>query len=167
MAWRSCGRDPGCSRAVSAAAHVIQGAHASSHLASLPIDVTNGHRAHILVRRIAGSPRTLTACPSATVQTLGMELTFKIDGAAATFRRTGITGRATLEADGERVTLQSPWNPATHISLGTTKTWERAVRGHRVQIRNERPLLMAGARANPVCRHRRRHAGRRRDRHLM
>ena len=77
-----------------------------------------------------------------------MQIEFGVDGSPATFTRNPDTGLAELRWDGETTRLQSPWNPLTHVSFGTTRTWERTLGGHLVAISVTRPRMAGGLRDN-------------------
>ena len=49
---------------------------------------------------------------------------------------------------GQTFKLQSPWNPATHLSLRLTRIWEVDIPDHKVVVEKVRPLLFAGFRLN-------------------
>jgi hypothetical protein len=69
-----------------------------------------------------------------------------IGGKLLMFTRHSFTGRAELLMDGESLTLQDPYDPATHYSLKLTQKWVCAVEGHDVVIEKTRPLIFAGFR---------------------
>jgi len=75
-----------------------------------------------------------------------VEVTFEVDGTPVKFSRNWLTGRCTLHVGTEQKTLQSPWNPLTHVSLDTTRRWQCSVKGHDVVIEKVRPWLLAGFR---------------------
>ena len=75
-----------------------------------------------------------------------MTIVFEVDGQRVEFTRNGVTGRAGLLVDGEHLSLQSPWNPLTHWSLGRVRTWKATIRGRGVVIEKRRPALFAGFR---------------------
>ena len=75
-----------------------------------------------------------------------MQLTFSIDGKKAVLKRSSMTGRISLDINGVTTTIQSPWNPATHISFQLTKSWTIDALGHHVFIEKTRPLLFSGLR---------------------
>lgn len=77
-----------------------------------------------------------------------MQLDFSVAGAPATFTRNPDTGLAELAWNGETQRLQSPWNPLTHVSFGTTRTWERTLGGQKVVISVTRPRMAGGLRDN-------------------
>jgi len=75
-----------------------------------------------------------------------MQIEFEIDGEDAVFTRNSVTGRAELRvADGVLV-LQSPWNPATHVTFNKTKRWCRRIRDREVVVEMLRPMFFAGVR---------------------
>jgi hypothetical protein len=75
-----------------------------------------------------------------------VEITFEVDGAPVKFSRNWLTGRCTLKTETEEKSLQSPWNPLTHVSVDTTRQWQCSVKGHEVLIEKKRPWLLAGFR---------------------
>lgn len=77
-----------------------------------------------------------------------MQLDFAVAGAPASFTRNPDTGLAELRWNDETIRLQSPWNPLTHLSFGTTRTWERTLDGHAVVISVTRPRMAGGLRDN-------------------
>ncbi len=65
------------------------------------------------------------------------------------FSRNWITGQIVVTVNGETVTLASPWDISTHISLQLTEEYRFIVgyrEQHEVLIRKQRPLFMAGIR---------------------
>ena len=70
-----------------------------------------------------------------------MNIKFKVGDAAATFYRDWFTGRAVMTVADQTFKLQSPWNPATHLSLRITQVWEVDVPNHKVVVEKVRPLL--------------------------
>ena len=76
-----------------------------------------------------------------------MKLNFSIDGANAELSRNWFSGRLALTASGQTIVLQSPWNPATHFSLSLQRRWQTSFNGHDVVVEKDRPLLLAGFRA--------------------
>ena len=73
-----------------------------------------------------------------------MEIEFEIDGNPARFRRDDWTGRAELSVGTDTFPLQSPWNPKTHFSLGTRRTWRHRLGNHLVEIVKVRPRFNWG-----------------------
>ncbi len=79
-----------------------------------------------------------------------MLIDFKIAKKPAQFVRNPDTGRAELRWNSETLRLQSPWNPLTHLSLGTTRTWRCEVDGHEVVVSMTRARMLGGLRGNVV-----------------
>jgi hypothetical protein len=77
-----------------------------------------------------------------------MHLEFNAGGAQAAFTRNPDTGLAELAWNGETQRLQSPWNPLTHVSFSTTRSWERTLGGQVVVISVTRPRMAGGLRDN-------------------
>ena len=77
-----------------------------------------------------------------------MHLEFDVAGSPAAFTRNPDTGLAELQWGGDTQRLQSPWNPLTHLSLGTTRTWQRTLGGQAVVISVTRPRMAGGLRDN-------------------
>ena len=75
-----------------------------------------------------------------------MKFTFEVEGTRIEFFRSNITGRVTLTTDAGTVELQSPLNPMTHFGAFLSRQWAVTVKGHKVVIEKERPVLMAGLR---------------------
>jgi hypothetical protein len=70
----------------------------------------------------------------------------EIAGKRVVFTRNWFTGRARLFVDGVGVTLQTPWDAATHFSLTSNRKWDCQVDEHTLLIEKIRPILLAGAR---------------------
>ena len=77
-----------------------------------------------------------------------MDITFRVGDATAAFYRNWFTGRTFMTVADQTFKLQSPWNPATHLSLRLTRVWEVDVPNHKIVIEKVRPLLFAGFRPN-------------------
>jgi hypothetical protein len=75
-------------------------------------------------------------------------LEFEIGGTKAEFFRDSSTGRAELRHDGQVIGLASPYNPLTHVSLGTTQEWRRQVAGHEVEVVKVRARWAGGLRSH-------------------
>jgi hypothetical protein len=69
-----------------------------------------------------------------------------IAGKQVVFRRNWLTGRARVSVDGVEVTLQNPWNPATHYSVSLKRSWTTHVGDRILLIEKIRPILFAGFR---------------------
>ena len=66
------------------------------------------------------------------------------------FSRNWFTGTMKILADGKRVACQSAFDPGTHFSVKLKRRYQFLVgktEKHWVVLEKERPLLMAGARA--------------------
>jgi hypothetical protein len=66
------------------------------------------------------------------------------------FSRNWFTGTMKIFADGKRVAYQSPFDPSTHFKAALKRRYEFEVgrtEKHKVVLEKERPLLMAGGRA--------------------
>lgn len=77
-----------------------------------------------------------------------MNIEFEIDGDRAVFERNSTTGRAAISYRGETIRLQSPFNPLTHMTLGTRSSWKRDIAGHVVEIVKTRLRMWGGLRPN-------------------
>ncbi|BDB45238.1 MULTISPECIES: hypothetical protein [Mycobacterium] len=75
-----------------------------------------------------------------------MEINFQVGGSAAQFRRSPITGSASVIVDSQKTSVSSPFNPATYFSMKTLKTWRVSHRGHTVEIEKVRPQMFGGLR---------------------
>jgi hypothetical protein len=70
------------------------------------------------------------------------------------FSRNWFTGSMKILADGKRVAHQSPFDGGTHFHAGLKRRYEFEVgttEKHKVVLEKERPLLMAGGRAQTYC----------------
>lgn len=66
-----------------------------------------------------------------------------------TIKRNWFSGRMAISVDAKPVVTNSPYNPATHVSLTLTHRYEFSVGNvekHRLRVERERPLLFAGFR---------------------
>lgn len=75
-----------------------------------------------------------------------MQIDFEVDGIPAQFFRDSFTGRAEVRTGGGILTLDDPFDPATHFSLGLTKQWKFSIGNVNVLVEKKRPLLLAGFR---------------------
>lgn len=74
-----------------------------------------------------------------------VDISFRISGQTAHFRRNGFTGKAELLYDDGRILLQSVWRVTTHIRLNTERTWTACLGGHDIEIVMVRPQALAFA----------------------
>jgi hypothetical protein len=77
-----------------------------------------------------------------------MQIAFSIDGQAATFERSDVTGRAELHFGEQIVVLQSPLKPTAHFGIRKRTAWRTRIGAHDVEIVKNRPRLFGGLRAN-------------------
>ena len=73
----------------------------------------------------------------------------EIERSRIEFSRNWVTGQTVLTVNGVPITLASPWDPSTHISLDLTQTYCFTVGNterHEVVIEKQRPLFMGGIR---------------------
>ena len=75
-----------------------------------------------------------------------MKLEFTLDGQPAVFERNGSTGRTVIQYGEQSISLQSPWNPLTHIEVRTTKSWTTRLKGHEIVVVKERKRTFGGLR---------------------
>jgi hypothetical protein len=88
-----------------------------------------------------------TAAPSLLIGHSGaVEIAFSVGARVATFRRSGMTGRAEIVVDNEVLPLQSPYKLGTHWSFKTARRWRCRVGEHDVEVAMNRPRMFGGAR---------------------
>ena len=75
-----------------------------------------------------------------------MELDFSIEDMPAKLRRDPLFGGMKLVTPTASVWLQHPLQLSTHVSLQTTRSWDRTISGHRIRVEKTRPWLAAGVR---------------------
>ena len=75
-----------------------------------------------------------------------MEIGFDVGGSRARFARDWFWGKATMEADGESVTLQDPMNFGTHFGFELSRTYNARIQDCDVVVVHQRPRLFAGFR---------------------
>jgi len=75
-----------------------------------------------------------------------MEIDFQVGSTAVKLQRNWFWGGMRLVTPQQRIWLQHPLNPLTHVSLRLKQSWQCQVEGRDVVIEKVRPLLVAGAR---------------------
>jgi hypothetical protein len=75
-----------------------------------------------------------------------VKVEFAVAGTAGSFERNSVTGRAVLRLGADTVTLQSPWNPFTHLRVSPDKTWTAQMGGHQFVVGMERARMLGGIR---------------------
>jgi len=75
-----------------------------------------------------------------------VRIPFVVGDTPCEFRRDQMWGKTELSVGNQIVVLQSPTDPATHVSLELSKAWECQFGDHLIRIEKTRPLLFAGFR---------------------
>lgn len=70
-----------------------------------------------------------------------MVIDFRVDGAPARFIWSWWTGKTVLRVGDQTIQLQRPQGLGTHFEPARTRTWNREVDGHDVQIVKTKSLI--------------------------